>query len=154
DDGISTPIDAPRPSVDAPRGADASLQADAAALPDAADLRTQTIALAGRANGAFWDDAAQTLYFTDQDAFKLMSYTDAAGVQVVTDLPANAAGINPGGIAQLADGSLATPNFGPGNSTANVVFVVDPVAKTAKATSGLDTTHHRIGMGFANGTLY
>ena len=143
DDKTAASVDAPRP-IDAP--------ADVA--HDGPDLTTQTIELAGAANGAFWDDAQHALFFTDEDAAKLMVYTDVAGVQPVMTLP-TAPSYIPGGITALG-GKLVTPNFGPGATTnaANEVFVVDPSVMTGVASTGLLETRHRIGVGVLGTTLY
>jgi sugar lactone lactonase YvrE len=119
------------------------------------DLRNQSIELAGGANGVFWDDATKTLYLTDDTANTFLKYTDAGGVQTVATLPTLTGGSNPGGIAKLADGTFITPNFAMGMMAANTLFTIDAAAKTTKALTGLDASHHRIGVGTTStGDIY
>ncbi len=128
--------------------ADAGQQVDALVPPDTGtNYRMQSIELAGGANGLYWDDATQTLFLTDDNANTFLKYTDAGRVQTLAPLPTEAAGSNPGGIARLADGTFITPNFAMGMSDGNTLFTIDAGAKTSKAMTGLDISHHRIGIG-------
>lgn len=129
---------------------DAAVVVDASTV-DAPDLRTQSLELAGAANGLHWDATAKTLYLTDSNANALLRYTDAKGIERVTALPVLASGSNPGAIARQADGTLVTPNFAMGTSDGNTLFVIDPAAKTSKALTGLDGSHRRIGLDIAPG---
>lgn len=132
---------------------DAATQLDASVPDSGTDVRHQSIELAGGANGLYWDDAAQTLFLTDDSANTFLKYTDAAGVQTVATLPA-AAGSNPGGIARLADGTFVTPNFVMGQA-GNTLFTIDATARTSKALTTTDPGRHRIGVGVnAAGDLY
>lgn len=144
--------DKPGGVVDAPHtSGDVSGDHDAALDTPAKDLTHNE--LAGPANGVFWDNTAKILYFTDSNAGKLMTFTDAGGVQVAGDLPADALGINPGGIAVVGT-NFITPNFHSGDSAANQLFIVDPTGAKTKETTGLPTANHRIGIAVQGGVLY
>ncbi|HEX4423241.1 MAG TPA: hypothetical protein VH165_35265 [Kofleriaceae bacterium] len=138
-----------------PDAATPTIDAATPVIDAAVDLTHQSIELAGGANGLYWDDAAHTLYLTDENANTLLTYTDAAGIATVTALPVEASGSNPGGITRLASGTLLTPNFAMGTSAGNTLFTVDPAAKTSTALTGLDGSHHRIGIGVTStGAIY
>src|SRR5215468_8213880 len=141
--------DSKHAAVDAPRQIDAAVDG----MPDAGDDRRgpKSINLPGGANSLMWDATASTLYLTDNNADALLKFTDAGGVQTVTTLPAESAGISLGDIVKRADGSMVIANFGFG--TQGTLFSV-PATGAATALTGFDATRRRIGIAQAGGTLY
>ena len=143
--------DKPGGVVDARSGDDGSSDHDAA--QDGTPKDPNHLELAGHANGMLWDNTAKLLYFTDATAGKLMTYTDAGGVQVAGDLPAVAQGLDPGAIAVVGT-NLISPNFHAGDSPANQLLLIDPTGVKTKLTSGLPTANHRLGVAVQGGVLY
>jgi len=122
-----------------PRAAPVRLPADA------------TIALAGGGNALWWDAAGATLYLTDSNTSSLMTWTEAAGLQVGAALPAGAAGVSLGGIVRRADGTMLVASFGFG--TQGGMFAVADGAATAL--TGLDPARRRVGLAQDTaGTIY
>lgn len=96
----------------------------------------------GGGNALWWDAASSTLYLTDSGTSALMTWTDAAGLQVATQLPAGTAGVSLGGIVRRADGSLLIASFGFG--TQGGMFSV--AGGTAVALTGLEPSRRRVGL--------
>jgi sugar lactone lactonase YvrE len=116
---------------------------------DAATVPTNTtIDLDGDANGLYWDAATSTLFIADDGNNRILTYTDAAGVTKLVDLPpASASGPGLGQLIPLDDGSLLVTRFGYG--TAGDVVQVMPDT-TTKIITGLDPTRRRIGLARAD----
>jgi hypothetical protein len=109
------------------------------------------ISLPGGANALWWDAASSTLYFTDSNASALMTWTDAGGLHVETELPAAAAGVSLGGIVRRGDGATLIASFGFG--TQGGLFAVARGEVTAL--TGLDPARRRVGLAQdAVGTIY
>ncbi len=103
---------------DAPKAIDAMVDAMGSGSGSAGFKQNQ---LPGEANGLYWDDGAQTLYFTVKvtgtgNAFA--KWTDAGGIVDVASLDA-ITGVDPGGIIKLMDGSFVTPQFSTATTNAN-----------------------------------
>jgi hypothetical protein len=100
------------------------------------------IQLPGEANGLYWDDSTQTLYFTVKvtgtgNAFA--KWTDAGGIVDVASLDA-ITGVDPGGIIKLTDGSFVTPQFSTASTNANngLIQVVGSTATLLPEAAGTD----------------
>ena len=114
-----------------------------AAAPAASASATEaTIPLAGGANALLWDAARSTLYLTDSNTSSLLTWTDAAGLQVAATIPADAAGVSLGGIVRRSDGTLLIANFGFG-AHGGLFAVADG---QATALTGLDPVRLRVGL--------
>jgi len=131
------------PASVADRPARPEAPAVAAAPASPAGVATDlAIPLSGGANALLWDAARSTLYLTDNDTSALMTWTDAAGLQVAAPLPADAAGVSLGGIVRRPDGTLLIASFGFG--TRGGLFAVADGAATAL--TGLDPARLRVGL--------
>jgi sugar lactone lactonase YvrE len=117
------------------------------------DRGPTTIALDGDPNGLFWDAAANTLYIADDNANRVLKWTDAAGLGFDADLPPappNSPGL--GQLVRTADGTTVVPRFG-GGTAGDVVFV-SPAGKGGIVPK-LDPVKRRLGLSLApDGTLY
>jgi len=100
------------------------------------------IPLSAGANALLWDAAHATLYLTDSNASSLLTWTDAAGLQVAATIPADAAGVSLGGIVRRPDGTLLIANFGFG-AHGGLFAVADG---QATALTGLDPARLRVGL--------
>lgn len=119
----------------------------------AADRGPTTIPLDGDPNGLFWDDAEQALYIADDNANRVLRWTDEAGLSVAADLPPgppDSPGL--GQVVRTPDGTLVVPRFG-GGTAGDVVFV--DAEGNGGVVPGLDPVRRRIGLAVAaNGKLY
>jgi hypothetical protein len=104
-------------------------------------------------NGLWWDEATDTLYIADDGNNRILSWTDSAGITLVSGLPAapqNGPGL--GQVVKTADGTLIVTRFGFGTA-GDVVYV--KADKTMGKVPNLDVTKRRIGLTVAaDGTLY
>jgi hypothetical protein len=141
---------------DKPGAIDAALPKDAAVDAKLVDAAPEprgpaTIELAGGANGLLWDNARSTLYLTDSNANKLLTYTDANRIQEVGTFPPATAGVSLGDLVKRNNGSILTPSFGFG--TQGTLFTMAPDGTSASIT-GLDVARRRIGLAAAGNTFY
>ncbi len=107
----------------------------------------------GDPNGLFWADDEQTLYLADDNGNRILSWTDADGFGLVSDLPSAAPqGAGLGQLVRLEDGTFVVTRFGYGTA-GDVVFV--PPAGPPEVVPDLDVERRRIGLTVTNeGVLY
>ena len=119
----------------------------------AVDRGPTSIQIDGDPNGLWWDAASATLYLADNDNNRILSWTDAHGVQVAGTLsPAPANGPGLGQLVFTADGTVVVTRFGYGTAGDVAFLKADGGAGTVP---GLDLTRRRIGLTVAaDGTLY
>lgn len=117
------------------------------------DRGPTTIPLDGDPNGLYWDDAAGALYIADDNANRVLRWTDEEGLSLAADLPPgppDSAGL--GQVVRTAGGTLVVPRFG-GGTAGDVVFV--DAEGNGGVVPGLDPVRRRIGMAIGpNGKLY
>ena len=131
---------------------DAHVSIDSKSIDAPADAGPNSVALTGGANDLLWNAATSTLYYTDDNANKLDTWTDANGTAVVGALP-TVTGPNPGGLVRLADGTMLTLNFGDGVTT-GALEEVSP-AGVGTLYTGLDGTKKWLDLEqAADGTFY
>jgi sugar lactone lactonase YvrE len=125
--------------------------ADEAPMVDAGPRGPAAFALPGVSYGLAWDNAASTLYITDDTGHRLLKWTDANGIQPFGTLSLTTTVL--GEIQQLPDKSFLVPNLGQG--TAGTLLTLSADGQTAGAITGLDATRRRIGITQdPNGLLY
>lgn len=123
----------------------------AEAQPAPAVPADATISLPGGANALWWDAASSTLYLTDSNASALMTWSDAGGLHVETELPAEPAGVSLGGIVRRGDGTALIASFGFGTQGGLIAVAHGEVT----ALTGLEPTRRRVGLAQdAAGTIY
>jgi hypothetical protein len=125
----------------------------AAAQRAAIERGPRALTVDGDPNGLWWDDSAQTLFVTDDDGNRILTWTDAAGFAPLVNLPAAPpSGAGLGQLVRRADGSTLVPCFG-GGTYGGVLHV--QAGGDAATISGLAPARRRIGLSLAaDGTLF
>ena len=110
-----------------------------------------TVALSGGANAVWWDASASVLYLTDNNSSSLLTWSDSKGIQEVSSLPADAAGVSLGGIVRRNDGTMLVASFGFGVRGG----LLTVASGAATALTGLEPTRRRVGLAQdGEGALY
>lgn len=111
------------------------------------------VEIEGDPNGLWWDESTQALLVADDDGNRILQWTDADGLSLVTELPAaSPEGAGLGQVVVTQDRTIVVPRFGYGTA-GDVVYV--PASGEAAIVPGLATERRRIGLTIApDGTLF
>jgi sugar lactone lactonase YvrE len=138
-DNLKTPSDA---RADSP-AIDAKVFHDASNI-DAGPRGPAAFQLPGVGNGVYWDDAAATLYLTDDSHDQLVKWTDLGGFVTYGMFPSSTGTLALGTVIVQSDSTFVTPNFGGG--TSGTLFTMAADGQSSAAITGVDVTRRRIGI--------